>query len=485
MITHDKSWEDMSSLIAKLAEPYMESLQPNMIKSESPFNNTDSVTQPKFNNFPSLNSDLGQVKEQSPKDTYCYTPVVSRISGYSDDLNIDKIRSDFPILSKEINGKQLIWFDNGATTHKPSQVINRISYFYENENSNVHRGAHALAQKATDAYENARNITARFINAPSSDNIIFVRGTTEAINLVASTYGNANVDEGDEIIVSQMEHHANIVPWQLLCQRKSAILKVIPVDHNGQLIMEVFEQLLSDKTKIVALTQVSNVLGTVTPVKKIVQLAHSYGAKVLIDGAQSVAHMPIDIKELDADFFAFSGHKIYAPTGIGVLYGKQELLDKMPPYQSGGNMILDVTFERTLYHDSPARFEAGTGSIADAVGLGAALEYVSTIGIEKINAYEQQLLSYGTNALQKIDKINIIGNSPEKSGVFSFIIDGISNEKIGNALKQEGFAVRIGHHCAQPVHRRFGLEETVRAVMGLYNTKEEIDHFVETLMGIK
>lgn len=451
-------WDDLSVKIKEMAQQYMNHSSP---AKESPI--TMATTDLFHNDLPS------------------YSPTVSNAYNTSSELDLQKIRNDFPILSKKVNGKNLVWFDNGATTQKPFKVIDRIRYFYENENSNVHRGAHALAEKATQAYEYARKTVADFIHAPSPDNIIFVRGTTEAINLVAASYGDTFLRKGDEIIISHMEHHANIVPWQLLCQRSGALLKIIPVDDSGQLMLDAYGALLSDKTKIVALTQVSNVLGTVTPIKEIVQMAHSHGAKVLVDGAQSVAHLQTDVTETDVDFFVFSGHKIFAPTGIGVLYGKQELLNSMTPYQSGGNMIADVTFEKTLYHEAPIRFEAGTGNIADAVALGAALEYVSSIGIKKISSYEHKLLNYGTKALKEIENLRILGNAKNKAAVLSFVIDGVSNQKVSDALKKEGIAVRVGHHCAQPIHRRFGVEQSIRAAMAFYNTKEEIDLMVNSL----
>jgi cysteine desulfurase/selenocysteine lyase len=398
------------------------------------------------------------------------------------DFDITAIRNDFPILSEKVHGRPLVWFDNGATTQKPNAVIERLKYFYEHENSNVHRGAHDLAARSTDAYENAREIVRKFLNASSADEIIFVRGTTEGINLVSAAWGRDNVHAGDEIIVSHLEHHANIVPWQLLAQETGAVLKVIPVDENGDLRLEEYTNLLkSGRAKIVAVTQVSNAIGTITPAQEIVRLAHQFGAAVLVDGAQSVSHIPTDVQTLDADFFVFSGHKIFAPTGIGVLYGKKALLNAMRPYQGGGGMIADVTFEKTEYQPAPVRFEAGTGNIADAVGLGAALDYVSSLGIENIRQYEHRLLEYARSSLEFVPGIRIVGHPRERAGVVSFVHDSLSTEEINKGLAVEGIALRAGHHCAQPILRRYGWESTVRASLAFYNTKDEIDFFVKKL----
>jgi len=393
-------------------------------------------------------------------------------------FDVNAVRRDFPILQERVNGRQLVWFDNAATTQKPQAVIDRLAHFYEHENSNIHRAAHELAARATDAYEGARETVRRFIGASSTEEIIFVRGTTEAINLVAKSWGAKNIGPGDEIIVSHLEHHANIVPWQQLAAEKGAKIRVIPVDDSGQVLLEDYQRLLNDKTKIVSVTQVSNALGTVVPVKQIVDLAHRAGARALVDGAQSVSHMRVDVRELDADFFVFSGHKIFGPTGIGVVYGKREVLEDMPPWQGGGNMIADVTFERTVYHAPPTRFEAGTGNIADAVGLGAALEYVERIGIENIGRYEHGLLDYATHHMQPIKGVRLIGTAKDKASVLSFVLDGYSTDEVGKALNQEGIAVRTGHHCAQPILRRFGLETTVRPSLAFYNTCEEVDRMV-------
>lgn len=393
-------------------------------------------------------------------------------------IDVEAIRADFPILKEEVNGHRLVWLDNGATTQKPQAVIDRLAFFYQHENSNIHRAAHELAARATDAYEGARETVRRFINAPDVNEVIFTRGTTEAINLVAKSWGGKFVGAGDEIILSHLEHHANIVPWQQLAAEKGAIIKVIPVDDSGQLLLDEYAKLLSPRTRIVSLAQVSNVLGTVTPVEQITAMAHAVGARVLIDGAQSVAHHPTDVQHIGADFFVFSGHKIFGPTGIGALWGRREVLEQMPPWQSGGNMIADVTFERTLYQPIPNTFEAGTGNIADAVGLGAALDYVSEVGIEKINAYEHSLVQYASERLADIPGLRLIGTAPGKAAVISFTLAGCSNDEVGQALNKEGVAVRTGHHCALPILRRYGLESSVRASLAFYNTFAELDKLV-------
>ncbi|MFT3730507.1 MAG: family 2A encapsulin nanocompartment cargo protein cysteine desulfurase [Hyphomicrobium sp.] len=400
-------------------------------------------------------------------------------------FDVYAVRRDFPILNETVNGRPLIWFDNAATTQKPRAVIERLKYFYEHENSNIHRAAHELAARATDAYEGARNKVARFINAGSAEEIIFTRGATEAINLVAATFGRQHIGPGDEIVVTNLEHHANIVPWQQLCLEKGAKLRVAPVDDCGALLLDEFGKLLNSRTKLVAFTQVSNALGTITPAKTIVEMAHRVGARVLVDGAQSVSHMKVDVQDLGADFFVFSGHKIFAPTGIGVVYGKKDLMDTLPPYQTGGNMIRDVTFERTEFHKSPQRFEAGTGNIADAVGLGAALDYVDRIGIHNIADYEHKLLVYATDRLKEIPGLRIIGTAPEKASVISLTLKGIPSEEIGARLNKYGIAVRSGHHCAQPILRRFGQETTVRPSFAFYNTCDEIDVLVDALKDIQ
>nr|WP_315251716.1 family 2A encapsulin nanocompartment cargo protein cysteine desulfurase [uncultured Duganella sp.] len=396
-------------------------------------------------------------------------------------FDVHAIRRDFPILQERVNGRQLVWFDNAATTHKPQSVIDRISYFYEHENSNIHRAAHELAARATDAYEGARERVKRFINAPEVNEVIFVRGTTEAINLVAKSWGAQHIGEGDEIIVSNLEHHANIVPWQQLAAAKGAKLRVIPVDDSGQILLDEYRKLLNDRTKLVAVTQVSNALGTVTPIKEIVELAHRAGARALVDGAQSISHMRVDVQDLGADFFVFSGHKVFGPTGIGVVWGKREVLEDMPPWQGGGNMIADVTFEKTVFQPIPNKFEAGTGNIADAVGLGAAIDYVNRVGIENIARYEHDLLVYGTEQLRSIKGVRLIGTAADKASVMSFVLAGHSTEEVGRALNDEGIAVRTGHHCAQPILRRFGVETTVRPSLAFYNTYDEIDRFAAVI----
>jgi cysteine desulfurase / selenocysteine lyase len=395
------------------------------------------------------------------------------------------IKRDFPILQERIHGRPLVWLDNAATTQKPQVVIDRVSHYYERENSNVHRGAHTLAARATDAFEAARDRVRRLLNAPSAKNIVWVRGATEGINLVAKSWGRRNVSAGDEIVITWLEHHANIVPWQQLCTEKGARLRVAPVDDRGQVKLDEYERLLGPKTRIVALPQVSNALGTVLPAREMVEMAHRHGALVLIDGAQAVSHMPVDVQALDCDFYTFSGHKIFAPTGIGAVFGKTQVLDAMPPWQGGGNMISDVTFEKTTYQPPPGRFEAGTGSIADAVGLGAAIDYVMAIGLENIHRYEHELRLYAEGELARVPGLTLIGTAPEKAGVMSFVLDGLRTEDVGGALDQEGIAVRSGHHCAQPILRRFGLESTVRASLAPYNTPEDIDALVAALKRLQ
>lgn len=414
-----------------------------------------------------------------------HTPSYSdQINHQSAPFDLNAVRRDFPILSERVNGKPLAWLDNAATTQKPQAVIDRLSYFYAYENSNIHRAAHELAARATDAYEAARNKVAKFLGAASSDEVIFVRGATEAINLLAQTYGKENIKEGDEIIVSLLEHHANIVPWQQLAQEKGAHIRVIPVDDSGQILIEEFRKLLNSRTKLVSITQVSNALGTVVPVKQVIDIAHQAGVKVIIDGAQAVSHMRVNVQALDADFYVFSGHKVFGPTGIGVVYGKKALLEQLPPWQGGGNMIADVTFERTIYQGVPARFEAGTGNIADAVGLGAAIDYLDKLGMENIAQYEHALLEYGTRKLLSIPGVRLIGTAKDKASVLSFILNGYETEEVGKALNEEGIAVRSGHHCAQPILRRFGLEATVRPSLAFYNTCEEIDRLVDVVRSL-
>jgi len=422
-----------------------------------------------------------KAKDAKPEYSPVVVPYKSSPLG-AGGFDVNRIRQDFPILSEKVSGgKPLVWLDNGATTQKPNAVIDRISYFYRHENSNVHRGAHELAARSTDAYEAARETIAKFLGSPLKDNIVFVRGTTEGINLAAQAYVKPLLSAGDEIILTILEHHANIVPWQMIAQETGALIKVAPVDDTGQIILSRYAELFTRRTKFVSVTHVSNALGTITPVRELVQIAHAHGVRILVDGAQSVAHTPLNVNELDADFFVFSGHKIFGPTGIGALYGKADVLEEAQPYQGGGNMIKDVTFERTIYNAAPVKFEAGTGNIADAVGLGAALDYVSGIGIANISAYEHELLNYATGELKRINGLHLIGTAAEKASVLSFVLDGASVEQVGKHLSSHGIAVRAGHHCAQPILRRFGLEATVRPTIAFYNTAEEIDKLVSAI----
>ncbi|GHT72396.1 hypothetical protein AGMMS50262_00920 [Bacteroidia bacterium] len=399
-------------------------------------------------------------------------------------FDVQAIRKDFPILHQQVHGKDLVWFDNAATTQKPRQVIEALVKYYENDNSNIHRASHTLAARSTDGYEGAREKVQKFINAPSTDNIVFVRGTTEGINLVTQTYGRKFINPGDEIIVSNLDHHANIVPWQQLAKERNAHLKVIPINDRGEIILEEYERLLTPRTKIVSFGQVNNTFGTISPAKTMIDMAKRYGARVLIDGAQSIAHTAVDVQDLDVDFFVFSGHKIYAPTGIGVVYGKKELLDIIPHWQGGGNMIKDVTFEETLFNAPPAKFEAGTPNVADAIGLGAALDYVSRVGIHNIEKYEHYLTEYARTELGKIDGVRLIGNPRNRVSVVSFIIPNIPTPEVGKLLDGEGIALRAGHHCAQPALRRLGVEASVRPSFAFYNTIEEIDRLVAAVRKI-
>ena len=394
-------------------------------------------------------------------------------------FDVDKVRADFPVLNQMINGKPLVYLDNAATSQKPQSVIDTLVNYYSTENANVHRGVHTLSQRATDDYEEARDKVKRFINAEKDEEIIFVRGTTEAINLISQTYGRSCMSEGDEIIISSMEHHSNIVPWQILCQEKGAILRVIPVNDLGELLLDEYERLFTDKTKLVSIVHQSNALGTINPAKEIVDIAHGHGVPVLLDGAQAIAHLEVDVRELGCDFYAFSGHKLYGPTGIGVLYGKESFLEKMPPYQAGGEMIKSVTFDETLYNVLPNKFEAGTPNIAGAIGLGAAIDYVETLGIGQIAAYESELLQYGTGRLSSIEGLKIIGTADKKGSVISFVMEGVHPHDIGTILDAEGIAIRTGHHCAQPLMDRFNVPATARASFAFYNTKEEIDVLVK------
>jgi cysteine desulfurase / selenocysteine lyase len=390
-------------------------------------------------------------------------------------FDVEKIRQDFPILHQNVHGKPLCYLDNAATTQKPKVVIDAITKYYSTINANIHRGVHSLSESATLAYEEARGKIRKFINASSEKEIIFTSGATASINLVANSYGRSSINKDDEIIISHMEHHSNIVPWQLLCQEKEAKLKIIPVDDNGELILEKFEELITEKTKLVSVVYVSNSLGTINPVEKIIEISHKHHIPVLLDGAQAVQHLKIDVQKLDCDFLAFSGHKIYGPTGIGVLYGKKEILEAMPPFMGGGDMIAKVTFEKTTYNELPYKFEAGTQNIAGVIGLGTAIDYVSSIGLEAISAHENSILEYATEKLQKIEGLKIIGKAKNKSSVISFVFDNIHPHDIGTFLDFEGIAVRTGHHCTQPLMQRFNIPATSRASFALYNTKEEVD----------
>jgi cysteine desulfurase / selenocysteine lyase len=407
-------------------------------------------------------------------------PATQGLAGY----DARRYRADFPILSERVGGKPLIWLDNGATTQKPQVVIDRLATFYRRENSNIHRAAHELAARATDAYEAARDKVREFLGAPSAGSIVFTRGTTEAINLVAQSWGRQNLKAGDAIILSQLEHHANIVPWVRLSQELGFEIRVAPVDDRGDIRLDEYARLLQGPVKFVGFTQVSNALGSVTPAKAMIEMAHAAGAVVLLDGAQSVSHMPVNVQALNPDFFVFSGHKIYGPTGIGALYGRPALLDAMPPWQGGGNMIEDVTFEHIRYHAAPMKLEAGTGNIADAVGLGAALDYVLAIGREAICAHEHALIAYAEMQLRQIRGLRLIGEPAQRAGVISLVMEGHSVPAIGQALSREGIAVRAGHHCAQPILRRMGVEATVRPSFGLYNTLEDVDAVVRVLRGL-
>ncbi|GBU19648.1 MULTISPECIES: family 2A encapsulin nanocompartment cargo protein cysteine desulfurase [Methylobacterium] len=396
-------------------------------------------------------------------------------------FDVESVRRDFPALHQSVNGHPLVWLDNAATTHKPQSVIDATSEFYGRHNSNIHRAAHTLAARSTDLFEGGRESVRRFLNAPSKDDIVFLRGTTEAINLVAASYGRANIGPGDEIIVSTIEHHANIVPWQLLAQATGATIRVIPVNDRGELIFEQYAALLSGRTKIVSVTHVANALGTVNPVREIIQLAHAYGVPVLVDAAQSSPHIPLDVQSLDADFLVFSGHKVFGPTGIGALYGKSHLLEAMPPWQGGGHMIEDVTFSKTVYKGAPEKFEAGTPDIAGAVGLGAAIEYLESIGLPAIAAYEHDLLEYAQAGLADVKGLRLIGTAREKASVMSFVIEGQENEAVAHHLDAHGIAVRSGHHCALPALRRFGVDQSVRASLAFYNTRADVDAFLRAL----
>jgi cysteine desulfurase / selenocysteine lyase len=404
---------------------------------------------------------------------------------HPDNLQAQFWRTDFPILKTKVHGKPLVYLDNAATTQKPLSVIEVENQYYRHYNANVHRGVHSLSQSATDAYEEARAKVQHLINAASPNEIIFVRGTTEAINLVAQTFGRRRLQAGDEIILSRMEHHSNIVPWQMLSEQTGAGLRIIPVDDRGELQMEVFESLLNERTRLVAVTHVSNALGTINPVKRIIEQAHARNVPVLLDGAQAIAHLLVDVQALDCDFYAFSGHKLYGPTGVGVLYGKAALLDAMPPYQGGGDMIRSVSFEGTTYNTLPFKFEAGTPNIAGVIGLGAAIDYVTSIGFEAIAAHEQMLLAYATPLVAGVPGLRIIGNAREKTGILSFVMEGVHSHDIGTILDREGVAIRAGHHCTMPLMERFGVPATARASFALYNTRQDVDALVAAIHKVK
>jgi cysteine desulfurase / selenocysteine lyase len=395
------------------------------------------------------------------------------------------VRDDFPILRARVHGKPLVYLDNAATTQKPQAVIDRLTQYYASENANVHRGVHALSERATEAYEQARKTVCRFLHAADPREIVFVRGTTEAINLVAQTHGRANVGAGDDIVVTVMEHHSNIVPWQMLCEEKGARLQVVPMTDDGELCIDAYEGLLSERTKMVAVSHVSNALGTINPVRRIVELAHARRIPVLVDGAQAVSHMAVDVQRLDCDFYAFSGHKLFGPTGIGVLYGKMAWLDRMPPYQGGGDMISSVSFERTLYNEVPYKFEAGTPNVAGAIGLGAAIAYIEGVGLDRIEAHERDLLAYGTRALAGTPGLRLTGTARDKASILAFVFDGVHPHDVGTIVDREGIAIRTGHHCCQPLMDRLGVAATARASLALYNTREEIDALASALLRVR
>jgi len=415
-----------------------------------------------------------------PLEFHSAMPAAS-VAGY----DVEKVRRDFPILQQQVHGRPLVYLDNAATSQKPRAVIEAISRYYERGNANIHRGVHYLSEHATSEHEAARRTVQQFLNAGDKREIIFVRSATEGINLVAQTYGRAHVKAGDEVLITAMEHHSNIVPWQILCDEKRAHLRVLPINERGELRLDELPKLLTPKTKMFAFTHVSNALGTINPVKQMIEIAHARGVPVIIDGAQAAPHLKIDVQELDVDFYAFSGHKAYGPTGIGVLYGKRDLLEAMPPYQGGGDMIRSVTFEKTLYNDLPYKFEAGTPDIAGAIGLGAALNYIERLGLENIAAHEHDLLVYGTEALSAIPGVRIIGTAAQKAAVISFVIEGIHPHDIGTILDREGIAVRTGHHCAQPVMQFFRVPATARASFALYNTRREINVLAEGIEKVK
>ncbi len=399
-------------------------------------------------------------------------------------LDVQKVRADFPILRQRVHGQPLIYLDSAATAQKPAVVIDAIRHFYNTDNANIHRGVHTLSQRGTEAHESARAKVQCFLGAADTRQIIFVRGTTEAINLVAQSWGRTNLKPGDEILISHLEHHSNIVPWQLVCQQTGAVLKIVPINDRGEFEFEAYERLLGKRTRLVSVAHVSNALGTILPVKKIIDCAHDAGAKVLVDGAQAVPHLPVNVQALDCDFYAFSGHKLFGPTGIGVLYGKPELLEAMPPYQGGGDMILSVSFEKTTYNQLPYKFEAGTPHIAGPIGLAAAIEYIQSIGLDAIAQYEHQLLTYGTQQLEAIEGVRLIGTARAKAGVLNFVVDGVHPHDVGTVLDQAGVAIRTGHHCAQPAMDRFGVPATARASLAFYNTRDDIDALTAAIQEV-
>jgi cysteine desulfurase/selenocysteine lyase len=414
-----------------------------------------------------------------------HTEIAPRSGPQKRPFDVDRVRADFPALHQNVKGKPLVYLDNAASAQKPQSVIDAVSRVYSRDYANIHRGVHELSERATKAYENARLKAQRFLNARSEREIVFVRGTTEGINLVAATYGRTHLDKGDEVLVTHLEHHSNIVPWQMLCEEKGAHLKVVPIDDRGDVEMDRFEALLSERTRFVSVAHVSNALGTINPVKTIIELAHAKGVPVLLDGAQAAPHLRIDVQALDCDFYTVSSHKMFGPSGVGVLYGRETLLERMPPYQGGGDMIASVTFDKTTYNRLPFRFEAGTPNIAGVIGFGAAIDYLNDIGMDAIGAYEEELLEYGTEALREVPGLTIIGEARHKASVLSFVLDGIHPHDVGTILDQEGVAVRTGHHCAQPVMDRYGVPATARASLALYNTREDIERLVRGLKTVR
>ena len=471
--------------VALPTQPFTPSIQPFATTAVPLRTASAPVASAQGEDFSGLRSFVARIRgsdsftHQSPRFN---TPAPSGVAGFGF-FDVDAVRRDFPILHQKVNGKPLAWFDNAATTQKPQHVIDSISRFYANDNSNIHRGAHTLAARSTDAYEHARRTVQTFLGASSPDEIIFVRGTTEGINLVAQACGSL-LSAGDEIVLTELEHHANIVPWQMVAKRTGAVIRVAPINDRGEVMLDAYAALLGPRTKFVSLSHASNSLGTILPVELMTGMAKARGARVLVDGAQTVSHFPVDVRRIGCDFFVFSGHKIFGPTGIGAVYATPEAQDSMPPWQGGGNMIRDVTFEKTIYADPPAKFEAGTPNIADAIGLGAALDYVTRLGRERIAAYEHDLLEYATHRLTAINGLRLIGTAAEKVGVLSFVLSGRDVIEIGKALDREGFAVRAGHHCAQPSLRHFGLEATVRPSLAFYNTRDEIDRLADAVARI-